>query len=79
MSRKPPYRMSNGKYQISISLEPEDVEAIKALSVVQEENLTTIIVNLMRESLVKEKYQNFIQAYKQFKSSHNQQLSFFQR
>ena len=69
MSRKPPYRMSNGKYQISISLEPEDVEAIKALSVVQEENLTTIIVNLMRESLVKEKYQNFIQAYKQFKSS----------
>ena len=61
--------MSNGKYQISISLEPEDVEAIKALSVVQEENLTTIIVNLMRESLVKEKYQNFIQAYKQFKSS----------
>ena len=69
MSRKPPYKMSNGKYQISISLEPEDVEAIKALSVVQEENLTTIIVNLMRESLVKEKYQNFIQAYKQFKSS----------
>ena len=69
MSRKPPYSMSNGKYQISISLEPEDVEAIKALSVVQEENLTTIIVNLMRESLVKEKYQNFIQAYKQFKSS----------
>ena len=69
MSRKPPYRMSNGKYQISISLEPEDVEAIKALSVVQEENLTTIVVNLMRESLVKEKYQNFIQAYKQFKSS----------
>ena len=69
MSRKPPYRMSNGRYQISISLEPEDVEAIKALSVVQEENLTTIIVNLMRESLVKEKYQNFIQAYKQFKSS----------
>lgn len=69
MSRKPPYRMSNGKYQISISLEPEDVEAIKALSVVQEENLTTIIVNLMRESLVKEKYQTFIQAYKQFKSS----------
>lgn len=69
MSRKPPYRMSNGKYQISISLEPEDVEAIKALSVVQEENLTTIIVNLMRESLVKEKYQNFIQAYKQFKNS----------
>ena len=69
MSRKPPYKMSNGKYQISISLEPEDVEARKALSVVQEENLTTIIVNLMRESLVKEKYQNFIQAYKQFKSS----------
>ena len=69
MPRKPPYRMSNGRYQISISLEPEDVEAIKALSVVQEENLTTIIVNLMRESLVKEKYQNFIQAYKQFKSS----------
>ena len=69
MPRKPPYRMSNGRYQISISLEPEDVEAIKALSVVQEENLTTIIVNLMRESLVKEKYQNVIQAYKQFKSS----------
>lgn len=69
MSRKSPYRMSNGKYQISVSLEPEDVEALKAISVVQEENLTTIIVNLMRESLVKEKYQNFIQAYKQFKNS----------
>lgn len=69
MSRKPPYKMANGKYQISVSLESADVEALKALSVAQEENLSTLIVNLMRESLSNAKHQKVVEAYKQFKSS----------
>lgn len=58
-----------GKYQISVYLDPKDAEAIKAISLAQDLSLSSVIVNLMRESLFSEKYQDAIQAYQNFKKS----------
>ena len=59
---------SNSKYQISIFLEPKDVEDVKAIAVAQDISLGSVIVNLMREGLKNEQYQTIIQAYQQFKN-----------
>ena len=58
-----------GKYQISVYLDPKDAEAIKAISLAQDLSLSSVIVNLMRETLFSEKYQDAIQAYQNFKKS----------
>ncbi|MBQ3443103.1 MAG: hypothetical protein IJG33_07655 [Selenomonadaceae bacterium] len=60
---------SKDKYQISILLDPKDVEDIKALAIAQDSSLSSVIVSMMREGLSNEKHQKVIQAYKQFKSS----------
>lgn len=62
-------KQSNDKYQISIYLEPKDVEDVKALAIAQDISLNSVIVSMMREGLSNEKHQKVIQAYKQFKSS----------
>ena len=59
----------NDKYQISVYLDPADAEAIKAISLAQDISLSSVIVNLMKESLYSEKYQGAIQAYQNFKKS----------
>ena len=59
---------SNSKYQISVFLEPKDVEDVKAIAVAQDISLGSVIVNLMREGLKNEQYQTIIQAYQQFKN-----------
>ena len=59
---------SNDRYQISIFLEPKDVENVKAIAVAQDVSLGSVIVNLMREGLKNEQYQTIIQAYQQFKT-----------
>ncbi len=60
---------NNDRYQISIFLEPKDVEEVKAISVAKDINLGAVIVNLMREGLQKEEYQKTIRAYRQFKNT----------
>ena len=60
---------NNDRYQISIFLEPKDVEEVKAISVAKDINLGAVIVNLMREGLQKEEYQKTIRAYQQFKNT----------
>lgn len=60
---------NNDRYQISIFLEPKDVEEVKAISVAKDINLGAVIVNLMREGLQKEEYQKTILAYQQFKNT----------
>ena len=62
---------NNDRYQISIFLEPKDVEEVKAISVAKDINLGAVIVNLMREGLQKEEYQKTIRAYRQFKNTVN--------
>ena len=59
---------AKGRYQISIFLEPKDVENVKAIAVAQDASLGSVIVNLMREGLKNEQYQTIIQAYQQFKN-----------
>lgn len=58
-----------GKYQFSVYLDPKEAEAVKAISIAQDLSLSSVIVNLMKESLVNEKYQDAIQAYQNFKKS----------
>lgn len=60
---------SNDRYQISVFLEPKDVEEVKAISMAQDLNFGSVIVNLMREGLKKEEYQKIIRAYQQFKNT----------
>ena len=59
---------SNNKHQISIYLESEDVENVKAIAIAQDLSLSSVIVNLMQEGLKNEQYQTIIQAYQQFKN-----------
>lgn len=58
-----------GKYQISVYLDPKEAEAVKAISLAQDVSISSVVVNLMRESLFSEKYQGAIQAYQNFKKS----------
>ena len=58
---------NSDRYQISIFLEPQDVENVKAISIAKDINLGSVIVNLMRAGLQREEYQKTIQAYQQFK------------
>lgn len=58
-----------GKYQISVYLDPQEAEAVKAISLAQDISLSSVVVNLMRETLFSEKYQSAIQAYQNFKKS----------
>ena len=60
---------SGDKYQFSVYLNAKEAEAVKAISLAQDINLSSVIVNLMRESLFSEKYQGAIQAYQNFKKS----------
>mgnify|MGYP002620937613 CR=1 FL=1 len=60
---------NSDRYQISIFLEPKDVEEVKAISVAKDINLGAVIVNLMREGLQKEEYQKTIRAYQQFRNT----------
>jgi|GEM_PF-2295214 len=60
---------SNDRYQISVFLEPKDVEEVKAISMAKDLNFGSVIVNLMREGLKKEEYQKTIRAYQQFKNT----------
>ena len=63
-------RLKNSdRYQISIFLDPKDVEEVKAISIAKDTSLGSVIVNLMREGLKNEEYQKTIQAYRQFKST----------
>ena len=55
------------KYQVSTFLEPKDVEDVKAIAIAKNWTLSSVIVNLMREGLKSEQYQNIVQAYQQFK------------
>ena len=55
------------KYQVSTFLEPKDVEDVKAIAIAKDWTLSSVIVNLMREGLKSEQYQNIVQAYQQFK------------
>lgn len=64
-----PSKKKDDRYQISIFLEPQDVESVKAISVAKDTNLGSVIVNLMREGLQKEEYQKTIRAYQQFKDT----------
>lgn len=64
-----PSKKKDDRYQISIFLEPQDVESVKAISVAKDTNLGSVIVNLMREGLQKEEYQKTIRAYQQFKNT----------
>ena len=57
------------KYQFSVYLNAKEAEAVKAISLAQDINLSSVIVNLLRESLFSEKYQDAIQAYQNFKKS----------
>lgn len=58
-----------GKYQISVYLDPKEAEAVKAISLAQDTSISSVVVNLMRESLFSEKYQDAIRAYQTFKKS----------
>lgn len=61
-------RLKNSdRYQISIFLDPEDADAVRAIAIAKDTNLGSVIVNLMREGLQKGDYQKIIQAYQQFK------------
>ena len=55
---------SSDKYPFSVYL-----EAIKAISLAQDISLSSVIVNLVQESLSDEKYQTAIKAYRNFKDS----------
>ena len=61
-------RLKNSdRYQISIFLDPEDADAVRAIAIAKDTNLGSVIVNLMRDGLQKGDYQKIIQAYQQFK------------
>lgn len=60
---------NNDRYQISVFLEPKDVEEVKAISMAKDLNFGSVIVNLMREGLKNEEYQKTIRAYRQFKDT----------
>lgn len=60
---------NNERYQISIFLEPKDVEEVKAISIAKETGFGAVIVDLMREGLQKEEYKKIFQAYQQFKDT----------
>lgn len=60
---------SRGKYPVSVYLELEETEALKALSVAQDISISSVIVSMIRECLSKDEYQTAIQAYRQFKKS----------
>ena len=59
----------NEKYQVSVYLEPSDAESVKILALLQEISLSSVVANLVKESLKNEKYQTAIQGYQQFKKS----------
>ena len=61
-------RLKNSdRYQISIFLDPEDADAVRAIAIAKDTNLGSVIINLMRDGLQKGDYQKIIQAYQQFK------------
>ena len=59
---------NSDRYQISIFLDPEDADAVRAIAIAKDTNLGSVIVNLMREGLQKEDYQKIFRAYQQFKN-----------
>jgi len=60
---------SSDKYPFSVYLGAKEAEAIKAISLAQDISLSSVIVNLVQESLSDEKYQTAIKAYRNFKNS----------
>ena len=64
-----PSKKKDERYQISIFLDPQDAEAVRAIATAKEIKLGSVIVNLMREGLQKEEYQKTIRAYQQFKDT----------
>ena len=57
------------RYQVTVYLNPEEAEAVKAISLAKDISLSSVIVNLMNESLFSAKYQDAIKAYQTFKKS----------
>ena len=62
-------KQSKDIYQITIYLEPKDIEDVRAFAIAKDVSLNSVIVSMMREGLSNEKHQKVIQAYKQFKDS----------
>lgn len=62
-------RTSSDKYPFSVYLGAKEAEAIKAISLAQDISLSSVIANLVQESLSNEKYQTAIKAYRNFKDS----------
>ena len=60
---------SRDKYHTSIYLEPEEAEALKAISIAQDISLSSVVVNMIRECLTKDEYRTAIQAYQKFKNA----------
>lgn len=60
---------TRGKYSVSVYLELEEAEKLKAISVAQDISISAVIANMIRECLSKDEYQTAIQAYRQFKKA----------
>ena len=60
---------SNEKYQVSVYLDAKEADAVKAISLAQDVSISSVIVDLMKQSLADEKYQKAIQAYQNFKKT----------
>lgn len=62
-------RPANDKYQVSVYLHTSEAEAVKAISLANNLTVSSVVANLVKESLKQEKYQGVILAYQQFKKA----------
>ncbi|MBQ3442095.1 MAG: hypothetical protein IJG33_02495 [Selenomonadaceae bacterium] len=60
---------SGDKYQVSVYLNRREAEAVKAISLAKDLSISSVVANLVQESLSNEKYRTAIQAYQQFKEA----------
>ncbi len=59
---------TSSRCQVSVFLDPEEVEAVKAISIAKDWTLSGVITTLMRKGLKDGEYNDIIQAYQQFKN-----------